>query len=244
MQTPPYNDVAVAEPPVLITGAGRRIGLYTADRMLTAGRQVIVTYRTMRPSIEHLRDRGAVVLEADFGTPNGIEAFIGMLHDHTDSLRAIVHNASEWAKDTAGYDAETFMRAFNVHMLTPYLLNARCADLLRSSSRADIIHISDDVVRKGSARHIAYCASKAGQDSLTLSFAASLAPHIKVNTIAPALIMFNDEDDSSYRSDALAKSALGIEPGPEAVYQSICYLLDSSYVTGTNLVVNGGRHLK
>jgi len=131
-----------------------------------------------------------------------------------------------------------------VHMLAPYLINLHCADLLRRSQPADIVHISDDVARKGSANRIAYCASKAGLDSLTLSFAAQLAPQIKVNGIAPALIQFNEDDDDEYRSKTLAKSALGIEPGAEVIYQSLRYLLDNPYVTGTTLTVNGGRHLK
>ena len=81
-------------------------------------------------------------------------------------------------------------------------------------------------------------------DSLTLSFAAKLAPHIKVNGIAPALLMFNPDDDAAYRVNALAKSALGIEPGAKVIYQSLRYLLDNPYVTGTTLTVNGGRHVK
>ena len=124
------------------------------------------------------------------------------------------------------------------------LINLHCADLLRRSQPADNVHISDDVARKGSANRIAYCASKAGLDSLTLSFAAQLAPQIKVNGIAPALIQFNEDDDDEYRSKTLAKSALSIEPGAEVIYQSLRYLLDNPYVTGTTLTVNGGRHLK
>ena len=129
-------------------------------------------------------------------------------------------------------------------MLAPYLINLHCAELLQRSTPADIVHISDDVVRKGSAKHPAYCASKAGLDSLTLSFASKFAPTIKVNGIAPALIMFNQQDDSQYRQKTLAKSALGIEPGAQVIYQSLRYLLDNPYVTGTTLTVNGGRHLK
>jgi dihydromonapterin reductase/dihydrofolate reductase len=109
---------------------------------------------------------------------------------------------------------------------------------------ADIVHISDDVTRKGSSKHIAYCASKAGLESLTLSFAAKFAPRIKVNSIAPALLMFQPDDDAAYRTKTLAKSAMGIEPGAEVIYQSLRYLLDNPYVTGTTLTVNGGRHLK
>ena len=47
-----------------------------------------------------------------------------------------------------------------------------------------------------------------------------------------------------YRAQTLAKSALGIEPGAEVIYQSLRYLLDNPYVTGTTLTVNGGRHVK
>ncbi|MNE84746.1 Dihydrofolate reductase FolM [compost metagenome] len=56
--------------------------------------------------------------------------------------------------------------------------------------------------------------------------------------------MFHPEDDAAYRAKTLEKSALGIEPGPQVIYQSLRYLLDNPYVTGTTLTVNGGRHLK
>ena len=230
--------------PILITGAGQRVGLHSAQRLLEDGHRVIFTYRTERPGVQTLRDLGAIGLFADFSSEAGILAFISELKNHTDSLRAIVHNASEWLAEPPGSEAEAFMRMINLHMLAPYLINLHCADLLQRSTPADIIHISDDVTRKGSSKHIGYCASKAGLDSLTLSFAARFAPAIKVNGIAPALLLFNPDDDAAYRTKALAKSALGIEPGSEVIYQSLRYLLDNPYVTGTTLTVNGGRHVK
>lgn len=230
--------------PILITGASQRIGLHCAERLLDDGHTLIVTYRTEREGIANLRQRGALALPADFSNETGILAFIELLHSHTDSLRAIVHNASDWLDETPGQEAAAFQQLFNVHMLAPYLINLHCEPLLRRSTPADIVHISDDVTRKGSAKRPAYCASKAGLDSLTLSLAARFAPQIKVNGIAPALIMFNPHDDADYRSKTLNKSALGIEPGPQVIYQSLRYLLDNPYVTGTTLTVNGGRQLK
>ena len=236
--------MSVSAAPILITGASQRIGLHCAERLLDDGHQVIVTYRSERDGIDALRQRGALALHADFASETGILTFIELLKSHTDSLRAIVHNASDWLIEAPGEEAAAFQQLFSVHMLAPYLINLHCEDLLSRSTPADIVHISDDVARKGSAKRPAYCASKAGLDSLTLSFAARFAPQIKVNGIAPALIMFNPEDDADYRRKTLNKSALGIEPGPQVVYQSLRYLLDNPYVTGTTLTVNGGRHLK
>ncbi|WAJ36410.1 dihydromonapterin reductase [Pseudomonas sp. GOM7] len=236
--------MSAASFPILITGASQRVGLYCAERLLDEGQAVIISYRQERDSVAHLRERGAIALQADFSEEAGILAFIEQLKGHCDGLRAIVHNASQWLAETPGEEAEAFRQLFNLHMLAPYLINLHCSELLLRSEQADIVHVSDDVVRKGSAKRPAYCASKAGLESLTLSFAARLAPRIKVNAIAPALLMFNEGDDAAYRSKALAKSALGIEPGPQAFYQSLRYLLDNPYVSGTILSLNGGRHLK
>ncbi|ARB26737.1 dihydromonapterin reductase [Pseudomonas tolaasii] len=236
--------MTATDAPILITGAGQRVGLHCAERLLDEGQPVIFSYRSERPGVDALRKRGAVGVFADFSSEAGILAFITELHTHTDSLRAIIHNASAWVAETPGDESRAFGDMFSVHMLAPYLINLHCSALLRRSTPADIVHISDDVVRKGSRQHIAYCATKAGLDSLTLSFAAQFAPLIKVNGIAPAMVMFNDGDDATYRAKVLAKAALGIEPGPEVIYQSVRYLLDNPYVTGTTLTVNGGRHIK
>ena len=230
--------------PILITGASQRVGLHCARRLLEAGQPVIVSYRRERPALDELRQLGAVTLAADFADEAGILAFIDLLHQHTARLRAIVHNASDWLREEPGQEAEAFARMVSVHMLAPYLINLRCRALLERSELADIVHITDDAARRGSANRVAYCASKAGLENLTLSFAAQFAPRIKVNAIAPALVMFHAHDAAAYREKTLAKSALGIEPGPEVIYQSLRYLLDNPYVTGTSLCVNGGRHLK
>lgn len=230
--------------PILITGAGQRVGLHCAQRLLDDGYPVIFSYRSERPGVQALRERGAIGVFADFSSEAGILAFITELNTHTQRLRAIIHNASAWVAETPDEESRAFTDMFSVHMLAPYLINLHCSPLLQRSSPADIVHISDDVVRKGSRQHIAYCATKAGLDSLTLSFAAQFAPSIKVNGIAPAMVMFNEGDDAAYRAKVLAKSALGIEPGPEVIYQSVRYLLDNPYVTGTTLTVNGGRHIK
>ncbi|MFD1259414.1 dihydromonapterin reductase [Entomomonas asaccharolytica] len=228
--------------PILITGAGQRIGFYCAMQWLEQGVPVIITYRQYRPSIDQLKNKGAITIQADFQNNESIMQFITQLKQTTTSLRAIIHNASTWSKDNG--TGKVFEELFTVHMQAPYLINLHCSELLKKSSQADIIHITDDSVRKGSIDHIAYCASKAGLTNLTLSFAKQLAPHVKVNCIAPSLVMFNEHDTDSYKQQAINKSLLNIVPGEQEIFNAINYLLDSSNITGEILSINGGRHLK
>ncbi len=233
--------------PILITGGAQRLGRHCAERLVQDGQPVIISYRRERPELEAMRERGIVTLQADFSSEDGILDFLERLKSETGSLRAIVHNASDWAPDSDGDDAgAAFERLFRIHMLAPYLINLHAKPLLDACSepQRDIVHMTDYVVQKGSRKHAAYAATKAGLDNLTLSFAARYAPEIQVNAIAPALIMLNQGDDEDYAAKARAKSAMDMVPGPGVIYQSLRYLLDNRYVTGTTLAVDGGRHLR
>jgi len=132
-----------------------------------------------------------------------------------------------------------------VHVTAPYRINLGLAQLLQADPdrTSDIIHIGDYVSGKGSTKHIAYAASKAAQDNLTLSFAARLAPAVKVNSIAPALVLFNDDDDNAYREKTLKKSLMQREGGLDEFQHAVDYLMNSHYVTGRILPMDGGRHL-
>ena len=231
--------------PILITGASQRIGLAFAMHCLEQEKPVIATYRTRRPAVDTLEQAGARCVHADFATNEGIDSFIRTLKEEASSLRAIIHNASDWLPESADSDpAEVMAAMMQIHSMTPYRINLACRHLLENSDSAtDVVHMTDYVVEKGSAKHIAYAASKAALENLTLSFARLLSPKVKVNSIAPSLIMFNDGDSEAYREKTLKKSLLGIAPGEEAAVQTLQFLLDSPYVTGRRIGLDGGRHL-
>ncbi len=123
--------------PILITGGAQRLGRHCAERLCDDGHPVIVTYRRERPALDALRERGIVTLQADFGDEAGIRDFMARLRETTSSLRAIVHNASDWLPDAEGGEAGTnFEHLFRVHMLAPYLINLEARELLeRAASR-------------------------------------------------------------------------------------------------------------
>lgn len=231
--------------PILITGAGQRIGLAFAQHCLDRGQPVIVTYRTYRPAVDALQKAGAECIHADFATDEGVTAFIDALRQKTDRLRAIIHNASDWLPESPDTEPADVMNAMmQVHVMAPYRINLACRDLLEQGDGiTDIVHMTDYVVEKGSAKHIAYAASKAALANLTLSFAKLLAPKVKVNSVAPSLIIFNENDSEEYRKKTLKKSAMAMEPGVEVAVHTLQFLLDNPYITGRSLPLDGGRHL-
>ena len=232
---------------ILITGVAKRVGLHLANTFLDRGIPVIGTYRTYRPSLAGLEEKGAELYQCDFDNDAETDELIRSVKKNHQRLRAIIHNASDWLPDNTDLPAPEIMRRMmQVHVSAPYQLNLSLAPLLGASTEehADIIHVGDYVSSRGSKKHIAYAASKAAQDNLTLSFAAKLAPKVKVNSLAPALVLFNPDDDEDYRRKALDKSLIQHEAGLDEFQHAIDYLMQSNYVTGRVLPMDGGRHLR
>ncbi len=217
-----------------------------AQSLLEQGRRIVVTYRTYRSSIALLKDKGATVIQADFSTEAAIDRAIGEIKAISKTYRGVIHNASDWAQEKDNHDKHSLIeRMMMVHAVAPYRINLALENALRDSEvKADIIHMTDYVQETGSEKHMAYAASKAALHNLTLSFAKKLSPQVKVNSIAPALLMFNEGDDETYKQKALKKSLLEIVPGAQEAVKAMNYLFDSDYITGQTLHLNGGRHLK
>lgn len=232
--------------PILVTGVGQRAGLHLARTFLQRGWPLVGTFRRERPGVAALRESGADLYRCDFYREGDLESLVEAVKERYRGLRAIIHNASDWLSEDSGLPSEEVMqRMLRVHVQAPYQLNLALADLLKAAEgeAADIIHVGDYVSGRGSRKHIAYAASKAALDNLTLSFAARLAPAVKVNSIAPALLLFNEGDGAEYREKALAKSLLRREGGLDEFQRAVDYLLESEYVTGRILHLDGGRHI-
>ncbi|PMN94743.1 dihydromonapterin reductase [Enterovibrio norvegicus] len=241
----------MAQETILITGAGQRVGLALAQHFSELNYHVIVSYRTEHKAISDLRERGVECIHADFSTNEGITSFANHIAGLGVQVRALIHNASDWNAESQTDDYPALLdQMMQIHVKTPYLLNLALHPFLKGSTTgnetgsADIIHFTDYVVRKGSAKHIAYAASKAALENLTLSFAQKLAPRVKVNSIAPALIMFNAGDSESYKKKALSKSLMGIAPGEREAVNAVDFILKSAYMTGQSVNLDGGRALK
>ena len=121
-----------APAPIVITGGAQRLGLATAQALREQGHPVVITYRRERPLLEKLRSKGIVTIRADFDDADGPQRLARELRRRYGSLRALIHNASQWQAETADTDASLVLqRMLRVHVGAPYLLNLECGELLQ-----------------------------------------------------------------------------------------------------------------
>jgi dihydromonapterin reductase/dihydrofolate reductase len=223
---------------ILITGAAQRIGLDLAQRFLAQGEAVLFTYRTRKPGVEQLLNAGAIGYQVDFTDAEAVTVFTRWLASQVTSLRAVIHNASLWKKESSLTGVADLEALWAVHVRAPYQINQACLPLLRQcSQRADVIAISDAKASRGHPDYTAYLASKAGLESMIRSLARDWAPQIKCNTLAPGLVIFNQGDSESLKQTRLAENAIPEPIGLAQIWQSVSYLMQSPAVTGTRLEV-------
>lgn len=233
--------------PIVITGAGRNIGAYMAGRFLDAGYPVIAQFRTATKDSDALCARGAIPVRGDFADANAILAIAKAIADQAPRLRAIIHNASAFAPtaDDPAEAARQFQDFFEVHMRAPYLLNTRLAGRIRGANGqpGDIIHITDIYADNPAVPYNIYCATKAGLQNLSLSFAKQLAPEVKVNVIQPGPISFKSWLDNEQRQALLDSTPMHRQGSAEHIYRAVSATLHNDYQTGAVIAVDGGRRL-
>ena len=223
--------------PILVTGGSQRVGLALATQLAQAGHTVVSASRSKITTPAH---PNIIPFQADLCSERDREALIDHLRSHYDGLRAIVHNASLWLDD----DLDNLDTMFKLHVEAPYHLNLALGEQLLKLDKSDIIHICDETSSRGSKSHIGYAATKAALQNMVLSFAEKYAPKVRVNGILPGLLILKEGGDEHYRQQTLKKALLEFEPGAQPLIDAVFFLLESQYSTGSNVVINGGRHLK
>lgn len=123
-----------------------------AESLLETGYSVVITYRTLKPTITALKEMGATVLQADFSTEAAIDRAIDEIKAISKTYRAIIHNASDWAQEKDSEDKHALIHSMMmVHAVAPYRINLALESHLTSDKgQADIIHMTDYVQETGS----------------------------------------------------------------------------------------------
>ena len=229
----------------LVTGATSGIGKAAAMQLAAQGATVVV----------HGRDatRGAAVV-AEIENTGGSARFVGAdLNEPAEALRLaeeaggvdiLINNAGfAWFGPSANLPADTLDQLFAANVQAPYLLVSALAPKMAARGDGVIINIASRAGTVGQPNTAAYGATKAALASFARSWAAEYGPAgIRVNAISPGPVYTNAAERELF--DSLAETTvLGRAGEPQEVADLIGFLASprASYITGTNIAIDGGR---
>lgn len=235
---------------VLVTGAGRGIGLAIAQACAASGAEVTLCARSpgeIGAAADELRAQGlkAEALPADV---TDVEAFAALIAARP-AFDVFVNNAGmNRPKPLAEVTVEDYDAVLGLNLRSAvFAAKAVTAAMIAAGRGGSVINMSSQMGHVGAANRTIYCASKWGLEGFTKALAVELAPHrIRVNTICPTFVETPMTEpffrDPAFRADVLRKIPLGRAGRVDEVAAAAVFLASdaASLMTGSALMLDGG----
>ena len=239
---------------LLITGAGKRVGATIARYCHLLGMRIAIHYRTSRSQATQLcyhlnqqRPDSALSGGADLCKTTSLQHLIDTVINQWGRLDVLINNASSFYPTpfaSATLDIWDDMMASNLK--APFFLSQLATPYLKKQ-KGCIINLVDIQAQRPLKNYSVYCIAKAGLVMLTKSLAKELGPHIRVNAIAPGIVLWPDDDtefNADLREKIIARSALKRAGTPRDIAKTVAFLMkDADFMTGQVMTVDGGRSL-
>jgi len=238
----------------LITGAANRLGAKIAQTLHQNGANLIIHYRdsadsarTLEQQLNTLRVNSASSIQADLGDLEAIESMSKMAPKLYGGLDILINNASSfYPTPISEFNENDWEDLIGSNLKAPLFLSRSCYPYLLQTSGV-IINMLDIYATSPLKNHSLYCCAKAGNQMLVKSLALEMAPEVRVNGIAPGAILWPQNSDASNaaKQQAILKQIpLQRIGSPDAITQTVMFLLINDYITGDIIRVDGGRQLQ
>ncbi len=234
----------------LVTGAGRRVGRAIAVALGAEGMRVAVHYnesaRGAEETVQIIRATGgtAELVRGDLMKVDACEHLVDDVVAQFGELFLLVNSAAIMLRTPIGKVTEAQwdeMNALNVR--APFFLTQRAAPHLRSAN-GNIVNIADLAAFETWRGYVPHGMTKAAVVQMTRATAHALAPHVRVNGIAPGVVMLPEDFDAAQEAHLISTTPLNRIGSPEDVAHAVIYLATADFVTGEIIRVDGGRHVR
>jgi len=230
----------------LVTGAAKRLGRAVALRLAEEGADIVVHYRSSQAEAQEAASqieklgRRAIAIGADLSKVAEIKRLIDEAGKHFGRLDILVNSAANFLPASViSTTEEVWDASLDTNLRAPFFCAQAAAPLLRRT-RGVIVNFADTGGILGWTGYIPHSVSKAGVVVLTRILAKALAPEVRVNAIAPGTITMKG-DPPEWEADFIALTPLRRTGTPNDVTEAVLFLVQSKFITGHTLVVDGGR---
>jgi len=237
---------------VLVTGGAKRVGAAICRRLHAAGAQIAIHYRSsdqealaLQRDLDDLRPKSAAVFQADLLDLHALPQLVHKVVKHFGQLDVLVNNASSfYATPLADINESQWHDLLGTNLKAPlFLAQAAAAELRRR--HGCIVNITDIHAERPMHGHLLYSVAKSGLVALTRGLAQEMAPHVRVNAVAPGVIVWPESADwmdEEQRRKIVAHTLLKREGDPDDIAKTVAFLIqDAPYITGQIIAVDGGR---
>jgi len=209
----------------LVTGGTGRVGAAITARLVADGWSVLAVGRA----------------DGDLARPDEARALVERAASELGGIDLLVNGAAEGfaPKSVLELTEEDWDLAFGATAKGSFFVTQSAARYLRESG-GTVVMVEDVAAYQPWPSFAAHCAAKSAQAMLTRVFARALAPEVRVCGVAPGPVAVDPEQEERRAAETL----LGRVGSPEDVAEAVVYLAGAGFVTGTSLVVDGGRLLQ
>ncbi len=235
----------------LITGGSNRLGREIAISLAGRGYSIFFTYFSSedqaKDTLEEIQGMSpsSSMAYCNVSDVSSILESFKAFKSKYDRLDLVIPNASNFYQTPLPKVTESDWDSLvNTNLKgTFFTMQEATKIMLKQQFISRIITITDVSAELVWRRFAPYTVSKLGIQHITKIFAKEFAPHILVNSIAPGTILHNPDRDQTYEKEILAKIPLNRFGSPNDIIRAIMFLIDSEYITGEIINIDGGRLL-
>lgn len=230
----------------LVTGGAVRLGRAISEGLAEHGLHVAVHFNRSATEAASAvaavasHGRRAVALQADLRDAGECRALVEHASREFGALDVVVNSAASFTPTRVGETtSDVWDEIFALNVRAPFLISQASAPHLRDGG--SIVNIADLAGIQAWPSYLAHGASKAALIHLTRSLARALGPRVRVNAVAPGAVLLPDGYAATAADRLISETPLGRLGEPRHVVDAVRYLIDAEFVTGSLLVVDGGR---
>jgi pteridine reductase len=234
----------------LVTGGAVRLGRAICLELAAAGANIFCQYHSSEKEALSLKEaveslgRKIEIFKIDLTETNAAKEISRAIQKTMGSIDILVNNSALFYPTPLGQATEEDWDTFhNLNLKAAFFLCQEVGLLMKKQGSGRIVNIGDTSVESPWTDYIPYILSKSGIVTMTKGLAKALAPDVLVNCINPGPVLFPSHYTEQQKARSVKRTLLQRAGSAEDIARTARFLVETDYITGAVIPVDGGRHI-